>query len=293
MKTYLDCFPCFLRQTLQTARVATKDEVLIRKALDEVCHILTEISLDASPPEIGREVYKTINRVMGNEDLFYYIKKEHTRYMLRLYHDIKKRVKSSSDPLLSAIRLAIAGNVIDFGSNPDFDIIGIKEEIEKAFDYQFAIFDYDKLKSTLKNTDYILYLADNAGETVMDKILIEELKKPVKYAVKGKSIINDATIEDAQDAGIHEVAEIISTGSDAPGTILKYCLKEFISIYREAKIIISKGQGNYEVLSKEDRPIFFLLKVKCPIVARDLGVKNGDIILKGTDNRQQTIDKEQ
>jgi hypothetical protein len=277
MKTYLDCIPCFLRQTLETARVATKDERKIREALDRVCLLVPKSSLDAPPPEIGREIYRIINGVIGIKDPYYNIKKEHTRYLLRLYPDLKERVVSSSDPLLSAIKLAIAGNIIDFGPNPDFDI---EKEIERAFYYDFAIFDYAEFNKTLQNSFNILYLADNAGETVMDRILIEEIGKPVKYAVKEKSVINDATFEDAMDAGIHEIAEIVSTGCDAPGTVLKFCSKEFLKLYGDAKMIISKGQGNYEALSDENRPIFFLLKAKCPIIARDLGVRNGDIILK-------------
>ncbi|OYD14395.1 hypothetical protein CH333_08115 [candidate division WOR-3 bacterium JGI_Cruoil_03_44_89] len=278
MKTYLDCIPCFLRQTLVTARIATEDERKIREALDKVCILLPKISLDATPPEIGREVYRTINRVIGIEDPYYDIKKEYTRYLLTLYPDLKKRVASSSDPLLSAVKLAIAGNIIDFAPQSDFDI---EKEIEKAFNYEFAIFDYAEFKGTLQNCDEILYLADNAGETVMDRILIEEMGKPVKYAVKEKAIINDATFEDAVDAGIHGVAEVVSTGCDAPGTVLKYCSEDFLNVYKDADVIISKGQGNYEALSGEERPIFFLLKTKCPIIARDLGVESGDIILQG------------
>lgn len=278
MKTYLDCIPCFLRQTLETARVATKDERKIREALNKVCLLLPKISFNAPPPEIGREIYKTINRVIGIEDPYYNIKKEHTRYLLALYPDIKKRIASSSDPLLSAIKFAIAGNIIDFGPNSDFDI---EKEIKKALHYNFAIFDYTEFKKALQNSHNILYLADNAGETVVDRILIEEIGKPIKYAVKGRPIINDATLENARDAGIHRIAEIISTGCDAPGTILKYCSKDFLKIYEDANMIISKGQGNYEALSGENRPIFFLLKAKCPIIARDLGIESGDIILKG------------
>jgi hypothetical protein len=131
----------------------------------------------------------------------------------------------------------------------------------------------------LKKTKRILYLADNAGETVFDRLLIEELKKPVIYAVREKPIINDATREDAYLSGIHEVAEVISTGCDAPGTILKFCSNEFLEIYKNSDLIISKGQGNYEGLSDEPRPIFFLLKAKCSIIAQDTGVEQGDVML--------------
>jgi hypothetical protein len=113
--------------------------------------------------------------------------------------------------------------------------------------------------------------------------LIEEMKKPVTYAVRGKPIINDATYEDAVQAGIDTVATILSSGTDAPGAILKTCSSEFKEVYNNSKFIISKGQGNYEALSNERRPIFFLLKTKCHVIANDIGISEGDIILKGTD----------
>ncbi|HEC92753.1 MAG TPA: DUF89 family protein, partial [Candidatus Atribacteria bacterium] len=128
-----------------------------------------------------------------------------------------------------------------------------------------------------------IYLADNAGEVVFDRLLIEELVeelgKEVIYVVRGKPIINDALIEDALFCGINKVAKITSSGSDAPGTILQHCSLEFIKLYQDADLIISKGQGNYESLSEEDRPIFFLFKAKCPVIARDVGCNVGDMVL--------------
>ena len=126
-----------------------------------------------------------------------------------------------------------------------------------------------------------MYIGDNAGECVFDRILIEEMKKPVIYVVRDMPIINDATYEDAVQAGIDKVATILSSGTDAPGTILKTCSAEFKNVYKNSKLIISKGQGNYEALSNERRPIFFLLKAKCDVIADDIGISKGDILLKG------------
>jgi uncharacterized protein with ATP-grasp and redox domains len=151
--------------------------------------------------------------------------------------------------------------------------------MDTIFDTDFDECEYDLFKESLNKAKKILYIADNAGETVLDKLLIEQIKKPVKYAVRSKPIINDATIEDANDAGIDEIAEIVSSGCDAPGTILDLCSDEFRKIYENADLIISKGQGNYETLSGQTRPIFFLLKVKCPVIARDIDIKTGSIIL--------------
>ena len=276
MKTYLDCIPCFLRQTLDTARIITQDERRIRKVMDAVSLLLPKISLEASPPEIGREIYRLINKTIGVNDPYRSIKQKYIKIALSLYPELRRMIESSKDRLLTAIRLAIAGNVIDFAANPNF-VLG--REIGKIISQDFSIFHYNDFKRRLEQAGEILYLADNAGETVFDRLLIEEIKKPVKYVVRGSPVINDATREDAILSGIDRVAEVISSGSDAPGIVLKYCSREFLEIYRSADMIISKGQGNYEALSEESRPIFFLLKVKCPIIARDVGVDEGSIVL--------------
>ena len=144
-----------------------------------------------------------------------------------------------------------------------------------------AIFAYPRFKRALKKAKRILYIGDNAGEAVFDRVLIEELKnKEIIFAVKAKPIINDVLFEDAVVCGIDKCALIISSGCDAPGTLLKFCSREFLKVYRDIDLVISKGQGNFEALAEEKRPIFFLFRAKCPVVAKHLGCKLGDIIVK-------------
>jgi uncharacterized protein with ATP-grasp and redox domains len=277
MKTYLDCLPCFLDQALRAGRIATNDE--IKRILDEVGMMLRDIPLESTPPETGRLIYQKIREITGTFDPYKEIKRESTRRALRLYPSLKKRVEKSNDKLLTAIRVAIAGNVIDFGANRSFNV---EQEIREVIKKEFAILDYDKFKADLREAKEVLYVADNAGECVVDRVLIEELKKPVIYVVRDVPVINDATYEDAVHAGMDQVATILSSGTDAPGTILETCSEEFKRIYNNSKFVISKGQGNYEALSNENRPIFFLLKTKCDVIANHLGVHKDDIILKGT-----------
>ncbi len=145
-----------------------------------------------------------------------------------------------------------------------------------------SVFDnFEDFKQARSTAGSVLYLADNAGESVLDRILIEEINAPVTYAVSGLPVLNDVTHEDAVASGIAEVAEIISSGTTAPGTILSSCNDNFLELFNKADVVISKGQGNYEALSDIDRSIFFLLRAKCPVVAEDLGVEDGDTILKG------------
>jgi len=276
MKAYLDCYPCFFIQTLKTSRMITSDERKIWQILNEVSLSLPKIHFGATPPEIGREVYRIISKRTGINDPYREIKEKCIRQALSLYPELRKLISSSEERLKTAVRLSIAGNVIDFGANPDFDL---KRDIKTILSQDFSINHYQEFCEALDKARKILYLADNAGETVFDRLLIEEFHKPVIYVVREKPIINDATREDALLSGIDGVAEIMSSGCDAPGNILKFCSEDFLKVYRSSDLIISKGQGNYEGLSDEDRPIFFLLKAKCHVIARDLGTEKGSIIL--------------
>jgi len=284
VRTYLDCYPCFLNQALRAARIATDDEAKIKRVLDEVGMMLKEIPLDSTPPESGRLIYRKISEITENIDPYRKIKKESTEKALSLYPYLKSRVVASNDRLLMAIRIAIAGNVIDFGANWGFDW---DTEVADTLEKEFALFDYDKFREKLDTAQKIVYLGDNAGECVFDKILIEEMKKPVVYVVRGAPIINDATRADAVQAGIDKVATIVSSGTDAPGTILDTCSTEFKALFHNSDFIISKGQGNYEALShtSASRLIFFLLKVKCRVLARNIGVEEGGIVIQAGRDR--------
>jgi uncharacterized protein with ATP-grasp and redox domains len=280
MRTYLDCFPCFIEQALRAGRIATNDEKKIKRILDEVGRLLSSIPLESTPPESGKIIYQKVSEITGIPDPYKEIKRESTEKALTLYPSLRNEIKKEKDTLLTAIRIAIAGNVIDFGANSNFNI---EQEIDEILRKDFAICDYEKFKVQLNESNEILYIGDNAGECVFDRVLIEEMKKPVTYVVRDVPIINDATYEDAIQAGIDKVATIISSGTDAPGTILGTCNAEFKKIYDNSKFIISKGQGNYEAFSNERRPIFFLLKAKCHVIANDIGVDKGDIVLKNSE----------
>ncbi len=278
MKTYLDCLPCFVEQALRASRIATDDDKLIKQVLDDVGDMIKEIPMENTPAESGTLIYGKIREITGVADPYRKIKQQHIAEAKALYPELEKMVADSDDSLLTAIRLAIAGNVIDLGINKTFDIV---VDVKKILKQDFGIFDYKAFKTKLTAAENILYIGDNAGESVFDKILIKQLKRRVKYAVRSQPIINDGTMEDALSSGLDEVAELIESGSIAPGTILNRCTPEFMGIYRNADMVISKGQGNYEGLSDEKRSIFFMLKAKCPVIARHLGVKEGDIVLKG------------
>ncbi len=289
MRTYLDCIPCFFKQALEAARMAGAGKKVQKKVLNELAGILPDFSLASSPPEIGRVIYGLVKRITKKDDPYAEIKKKSNKLALNIYDKLKKKVSHSDDRLLMAVELAIAGNIIDYGVknslNIDAEMARILDEEDKAIKKENkSIFDYERFRSALKRAKTILYLADNAGETVFDRILIEEIKradrdKRIVYAVKEKPVINDALAEDAYVCGIDKLAEVVSSGSDAPGTILSLCSREFLAMYRKADMVISKGQGNFEALSGAKRQIFFLFMAKCPVIAKDVGCKLGEVIL--------------
>lgn len=278
MKTYLDCIPCFFEQALRAGRAATDDERALKQLLDELGRVLPDISLDSTPPETGQLVYRLVKRITGNADPFKAHKKDSTLKALALYPRMKGVIDQSDDGLLTAIRISIAGNIIDFGPTGTFDI---ESSLEDALQRTFAVCDYEAFSRHLARARQILYIGDNAGETVFDRLLIEQIGKPTVFAVRDRPVLNDATLEDALDAGVDTVATIVSSGTDAPGAVIHTCSPEFRRMLDESEFIIAKGQGNYEALSTYHRPVFFLLKVKCPLIADDLCAAQGDIILKG------------
>lgn len=279
MKTNFECFPCFVEQALRASRMVTDDERTIKEILDRVGERFREIPLTYTPPEMGDYIYRTVREVTGVKDPYQVMKKESILQVLSIYPFLEKMVANSDDPILTAIKLATIGNVLDFGISRKYDLM---EEIAKIENMEFAIFHYDTFREQLENSSSVLFIGDNAGETVFDKLLIETIRKPVTYVVREGPVINDATVEDAIQSGIDQVAEIISSGSSAPGTILRFCNKEFLHRFSQADLVISKGQGNYEGLSGTERQVFFLLRAKCPVIARHIGVKLNDFIMKAS-----------
>ncbi len=277
MRTYFECFPCFVKQALRAARLFTDDPKVIKSIIDEIGMLFPEISLDKTPPEIGEFIYGKIREISSVEDPYENLKNQNTDEALHLVPFCENLISESTDPLFTAIKMAIAGNVIDLAIHHSVDI---PTEIEAIIHKELTINDYELFKKRLEKSETILYIGDNAGESVFDRLLIEQFAhKKVIYAVRGTPVINDVVEKDAKRAGIDKFAEIISSGSATPGIILSKCSEEFKDIFMNADMIISKGQGNYEGISEESREIFFLLKVKCEVLARDIGFPINSLVL--------------
>ncbi|HBB91659.1 MAG TPA: hypothetical protein DC042_08045 [Bacteroidales bacterium] len=229
-------------------------------------------------PEIQREFQNKLAEMNGIEDPYRDEKRNSNQLALELYGEWKPKVLASDNPYQLALRLALAGNVMDYGANQQFDI---HKSIEDALSAPIAIDHSVLLRERIRQSGKILFLGDNAGEIVFDKLLIETIMHPnITYVVKGGPAINDATMEDSEATGMEWVADVISNGYDAPSTVLSKSDPEFRSHFESADLIISKGQGNFEgLMSARDPRIFFLLMVKCDYISEKIGVPKGSFVV--------------
>lgn len=279
MKIDPDCFPCFFRQANIAFNHAGVDEESQAVILRDITGKIGEHDLSGSPAHVTTHIHRLIRDRVG-DDPFKKVKSLYNHKALKMYPSLRNMIEKSEDPLFTATRLAIAGNIIDFGIFTSFDIEGA---IKRALAKNISVDDYDLFSDDIENTKTVLYLLDNAGEIVFDRLLIERLQAAgidVTAVVKGSPVLNDATVDDAMQAGLDGICRIIDNGSDAVGTILEWCSQDFNDVFSNAELVISKGQGNFETLMKEDhRNIHFLFQSKCEVVSRYLGLERGAMIL--------------
>lgn len=283
MRTSLDCIPCLIRQTLSAARMVTDDSALHASILRKVLHWTARMDLGQPPPVMAQRIHRYLHTIHGENDLYRRTKAHHNRMALKLLPELQEKVTTASDPLETAVRLAIAGNVIDMGVNSEVTENELRQAVNGVLTESFTG-ELDAFRKALSRAQNILYLADNAGEIVFDRLLIQEMgPERVTLAVRGFPILNDATMADARAAGLHEMVRIIDNGSDAPGTILEQCNEDFNRLFHRVDLIIAKGQGNFETLGDVQHSIFFLFKVKCPVIAHHSGRPLGTHVLLRSD----------
>jgi damage-control phosphatase, subfamily I len=271
VKTSIDCFPCFLKQTVIALKQHGRDGSIHQKVFRDVLAIMQDTDMSKPPAYTTTFIHRAIRKGTAG-DPFERIKREYNAIALSLYPKLKEMVQASPDPVWTASRLAIAGNIIDFGI---FTSIDIDKSVDRSLRAEIAVDDYDSFKDDLASADEVLYLLDNAGEIVFDRLLIEELReagKDVTAAVKGSAVLNDVTREDATQAGLDSVCRVIDNGSDAIGTILPWTSASFQKEFEKATLIISKGQGNFETLFGTEKRMYFLFQAKCDVVSQELGL---------------------
>ena len=289
MNIFFDCIPCSINNYLRLLKTDLIPENMQETILRRLLRFFSEVDYKQSPPALGQELHRMLREVLQDQDPYRQIKEKYNRMMLEQYQKFMNIVMKSSDPFDTAMRLAIAGNVIDFGSHHRLDVM---ETIDRVMDAKLAIDDSSALRDDLKSAESVLYIGDNAGEIVLDKIFIEIIDhQNIYFAVRGNPAINDVTTVDAAAVGIDRHAKIITTGDDAPGIVWETSSDEFKRIFEKADVIISKGQGNFEGLVDIFQNTYFLLVTKCKLVSDHIGVNEKDFVVLGKNHSVEKLNE--
>lgn len=284
MKVHLDCVACQQRQALKILRLINDNQELHQQVLRNVMVHLSESDWDTDPMSMMKGIHDMITHETGARDPYKEVKYRSNNEILQLYPTLQKYVNTGDDPLLIACKLAIGGNIMDFGAKDHFDI---EETIQHVLQTDFGVNDYRKLKGSLESASSLLLFADNAGEIVFDKLLLETILQhghldKITVVVKERPILNDATREDLKQVGLTDLpylhVQFVNTLPHGKNQAA-WIPPEVKTWIQEHDVAISKGQANYEMMS-EWPGLFFLLIAKCQIVADHAGTDNGAMILK-------------
>lgn len=281
MKVSVDCVHCYLKQAVSCMTMAGLDEDAQHEILFRIMDLVKGFNRNATPAENSTYAVLKTYALMGIDDPYKEVKRQSNDLALELYPRLRQMLEEYEDRLYTALKIAVAGNVIDLGIRRSFDVEG---ELRYSLDTGFSKDHYDVFKEKLQKVDEVLFLGDNAGEIVFDRVLVEvliELGKRVTYVVKEGPVLNDSTMEDAIYVGMDRVAKVITTGSRFLGVSFKHMSPEFASALNRAPLIISKGQANFESLEQYEPArgrVFFLLKIKCEEVAKAAGARLGDLV---------------
>ena len=279
MKSTLACLPCFVSQGLNVARMATSDARVQEQILREVLRRASQSDLTQSPPVFGRSLHQWVRELTGQADPYLAVKQESNRLALALLPAWRERLRTAENPRQTAVKMAIAGNVIDYGIKGDLTAEQIPAALESSFAGTFYG-EVEALFAAAERATEILFLADNAGELVFDRLLLELLpREKITVVVKGGPAINDALRVDATEAGLDGLVAVTDTGCDGAGIELAACSPEFQQRFARADLIIAKGQANFESLDGGRKNIFFLFKVKCAVVAGHISQPVGTLVL--------------
>ncbi len=287
------CFSCLFRQAVDAAELLTENaeerEMIIRGA----GRLMAEVDFRRTPPEIGRELHAMIRKTLHNDDPYREIKAEINSITREIRPILREKIEKSENPLECALRFAIAGNVIDFATFKTVSADKIIKTVEEAANKPIMGVEISALEAELRNaqTRTLLYICDNCGEIVWDALLIEWLQRyvSVTVAVRGGAVVNDAIMADAKFAGITEMCPVITTGADIPGAVVALSSEAFQQHFRDADIVLAKGQGNLETLQPSARSVFHLFMVKCPVVEQWMKLPRGSLTLQRLQNADYAL----
>jgi uncharacterized protein with ATP-grasp and redox domains len=276
---------CNLKQLVKISNLLQVSDIQKEQAAKRLFKVLSTVDYNQTNPEIMEKTWQVITSEFNNDNPYKEIKESYNNLLLSIYEETKQIINKADNQFITALKIAVIGNIIDFGARHQFDKEMLLKQIRNSHEIIFQIDYVDQLKSFLEKGKQLLYIGDNCGEIVLDKIFIETIKEmfpnlKMYFSVRGKPILNDITIEDAEMVKMDEVVDVISSGAQIPGTVLSKSSKEFQDIFHSSDVIIAKGQGNYESLSDVKRKgLFLLLMSKCDFVSKTLGVKTMDYVV--------------
>lgn len=271
------CIPCILKQAYNSASLFTDDKEIQLEILKSVCARVSEIKPDSAAPWFSTVIQDLIENRLGISDVYSEIKEKNLKIALGFQPVIAERIATSENPLIESIKAAIAGNAIDYGANPDFNI---PEEVQKISKIALDEPTLQHFLNSVKSAKKILYIGDNTEEAVFDIFLIKAFgPERVVFAVRSRPVLNDITIKECRQLKIDKLCEVVESGSRIAGTDLTQCNSQFLDLFNSADVVIAKGQGNYETLLDVKRDIFFMFKVKCPAIALRCGQPEGTAAL--------------
>ncbi len=284
MRLDTNCIPCNINQAIRISDMLKLDASTREAMMRELLTSLATVDYAKCNPEVMASTWDIIVRHTGNPDPYKEIKIRYNQELAALLPELTFMVEQSADPFETALKIAIAGNLVDFAAQHPFSLEQLKMQMIEIEQTPFGADHSAQLRARLAAAHTLLYLGDNCGEIVMDKLFIQVLKRmnpdiKAQFGVRGKAIVDDVTVEDAVQVGMSDVADILPNGDNSLGTVLPRTSHAFQAAYAKADVVIAKGQGNYESLSESGKPgVFHLFLAKCEPVARSLGIERLSIV---------------
>jgi uncharacterized protein with ATP-grasp and redox domains len=266
------CISCLLKSRLEDFPEDTPHEIQI-EYMQRVLKAISETPKSEGAPVIVRTINQIQKEMFGYNKDFTHVKSHFNELMLEKAPSVREKLNQSEDSLKLAIQYAMTGNYIDFGAMNNVDEEQLDQLLDQASGNHVDEKEYASLKADIEKARSIVYLTDNCGEIVMDKLLIEEIKTQnpnaqITAIVRGKPVLNDATMEDAIQVGFTEMVNVIGNGSEIAGTYLEEISKEAKDAIDCADVIFAKGQGNFETLRMCGKNIYYIFMCKCEMFAK-------------------------
>ncbi len=287
MKSHPDCFDCAVRQCRKIAALAGGDSAVADRVAAYVSVGARSLSLDEPPSTYTSHFLLAAMGLLDEPDPFAALKADQNRAAADTAGRLDRELDRTSEPLKAALELAAAGNVLDSGPRQEFSLD------EALAESAFARDDSARLVATLAHARSVMYILDNAGEVMFDRLVLKRLPRAVLTIVARSSpILNDVTVDEARSLGLEEFGRLIGTGSPCLGIDFRTVSDEFRAAYAEADVVIAKGHANFESLVDDGRDGWYILKAKCVHVAGRLGVGLGQSVCvysagKGPECREQ------